>query len=291
MCTSKCNRASAESKCSREMPIPSGEKGVDKVRDKVGDKDHHTQSSDAPLRGDLDNIRIVLVGTLYGGNVGSACRAMSNMGIRHLRLVAPDAALDWAEAEKMAVHADDVLAARETFATLGEAVADCVAVVGTTARRGLYRQHALTPRETAAAVAPLAATGPVAIVFGREDCGLHNEEVACCTHLVQIPTAAYASLNLAQAVMVMVYELFLAAGSFEPVREKSPPAPAALKARMIGIWRDYLGEIGFMEPAMADLMMAAMSRIFSRGALTVDDVRILMGVVRQSRWAVANGKR
>ena len=65
MCTSKCNRASAESKCSREMPIPSGEKGVDKVRDKVGDKDHHTQSSDAPLRGDLDNIRIVLVGTLY----------------------------------------------------------------------------------------------------------------------------------------------------------------------------------------------------------------------------------
>lgn len=239
----------------------------------------------------LENVRIVLVGTLYGGNVGSACRAMSNMGIRHLRLVAPDASLDWAEAEKMAVHADEVLAARELFNTLDEAVADCVAVVGTTARRGLYRQHAKMPRETVEAIASLVATGPVAIVFGREDCGLLNEEVALCTHLVQIPTAAYASLNLAQAVMVIAYELFLAVGSYEPVQEKSPVAPAALKSRMISIWRDYLNEIGFLAPGMEDHMMAAMSRIFSRGALTEDDVRILMGVVRQSRWAVANGKR
>lgn len=239
----------------------------------------------------LDNVRIVLVGSLYGGNVGSACRAMANMGLAKLRLVAPDAALDWAEAEKMAVHADGVLASRETFATLAEAVADCIAVVGTTARRGLYRQHAQAPRETAAAIAPLAAAGLVAIVFGREDRGLLNEEVACCTHLVQIPTAAYASLNLAQAVMVMAYELFLAAGTYEPVREKSPPAPAALKARMTAIWRDYLLEIGFMEPDMADHMMAAMSRIFARGALTEDDVRILMGIVRQSRWAVSQGPR
>ncbi|MGI5868646.1 MAG: RNA methyltransferase [Kiritimatiellia bacterium] len=239
----------------------------------------------------LDNIRIVLVGTLYGGNVGSACRAMSNMGIRHLRLVAPDAAIDWAEAEKMAVHADDVLAARETFATLDEAVADCIAAVGTTARRGLYRQHALSPRETAAAVAPLAATGPVAIVFGREDSGLDNAEVACCTHLVQIPTAEYSSLNLAQAVMVMVYELFLVAGQYEPVQEKSPPASVALRSRLVSTWREYLGEIGFMEPDMADHMMAAFSRIFSRGALTEDDVRILLGVVRQSRWAVNHSPR
>ena len=75
------------------------------------------------------------------------------------------------------------------------------------------------------------------------------------------------------------------------VREKSPPAPAALKARMTAIWRDYLLEIGFMEPDMADHMMAAMSRIFARGALTEDDVRILMGIVRQSRWAVSQGPR
>lgn len=239
----------------------------------------------------LENIRVVLVGTLYGGNIGSACRALSNMGIRHLRLVSPDVGVDWQEAEKMAVHAKDVLAARETFATLDEAVADCVAVVGTTARRGLYRQHALGPREVAQAVVPLTAAGPVAVVFGREDRGLLNDEVARCTHLVQIPTAAYASLNLAQAVMVLSYELFQAMGNYEPVREKSPLAPAALKTRMVEAWRSYLGEIGFMEAEMADHMMAAFSRIFSRGALTEDDVRILMGVVRQSRWAIRRGGR
>ena len=89
----------------------------------------------------LDNIRVVLVGTLYTGNVGSSCRAMANMGIHHLRLAAPNLQNSWDEGERMAVHATDIMNAREEFATFEEAVADCVAVVGTTAREGLYRQH------------------------------------------------------------------------------------------------------------------------------------------------------
>ena len=88
----------------------------------------------------LDNIRVVLVGTLYTGNVGSSCRAMANMGIRHLRLAAPNLQNSWDEGERLAVHATDIMNAREEFATFEEAVADCVAVVGTTAREGLYRQ-------------------------------------------------------------------------------------------------------------------------------------------------------
>ena len=82
----------------------------------------------------LDNVKVVLVGTLYTGNVGSACRAMANMGVRKLVLAAPNLQNSWDEGEKMAVHASDVLHSRVEVATLEEAVADCVAVVGTTAR-------------------------------------------------------------------------------------------------------------------------------------------------------------
>ena len=115
----------------------------------------------------LDNIRVVLVGTLYSGNVGSACRAMANMGIHHLTLAAPNIQNGWDEGEKMAVHAGDILKDRRECATFEEAVADCVAVVGTTARGGLYRQHVKAPRDCAADLLALAETGPVAIVFVR----------------------------------------------------------------------------------------------------------------------------
>ena len=238
----------------------------------------------------LSNIKIVLVGTLYGGNIGSACRAMWNCGMSSLRLVAPSPDIDWAEADKMAVHADGILEFRETYATLREAVADCGAVVGTSARVGLYCDHARSPREVAADVIPLARDAPIAIVFGREDSGLNNDEVACCTHLVRIPTfnEEQSSLNLAQAVMVLAYELFLANGVYGRPEEKSPPAPGALRARMMDLWREYLLEIGFMDNQKAGHLSYAFNRIFSRGAMTENDVTILMGVVRQSRWAIKN---
>ena len=112
----------------------------------------------------LENIRVVLVGTLYTGNVGSSCRAMANMGIRHLRLAAPNLQNSWEEGERLAVHATDIMNAREEFATFEEAVADCVAVVGTTAREGLYRQHVKAPRDCAADILSLAETGPVSAI-------------------------------------------------------------------------------------------------------------------------------
>lgn len=234
-----------------------------------------------------ENIRIVMVGSLYGGNIGSACRAMANMGISKLRLVAPDKDIKWGEAEMMACHADHILAAREVYPTLTEAINDCVAVAGTTARHGLYRQHAKSPREVAPELAALSDQGPVAIVFGREDKGLLNEEISQCTHLVRIPTSTeQSSLNLAQAIMVLCYELFSAQGAYEPMREKSELAPGALRDRLFDLWRGYLLEIGFMEEPKADHMMAAFNRIFSRGAMTENDVTILMGVVRQSQWAI-----
>lgn len=235
---------------------------------------------------DLHNVRIVLVSPLYSGNVGSVSRAMANMGLSDLTLVASRVSDGWEEGERMAVHAADLLRQRREVASLDEAVADCSMVVGTTARLGLYRQHVRTPRELATELCGQAAAGPVALVFGREDHGLSNEEVGRCTHLLRIPTAStYVSLNLAQAVMICCYELHLAAGAYEAPQEKAPAAPAAQRQRLLQLWREAMLQIGFMNTEKADHMMQGFQRIFSRGVRTTDDANILMGVARQAQWA------
>lgn len=233
----------------------------------------------------LSNIRIVLVGPMYGGNVGSVCRAMKNMGLSQLVLVAPRADLDHAEARMMAAHAQDIFDARREVLSLAAAVEDCGLVAGTTARPGLYREHARTPREWAPRLVGAAAETPVALVFGPEDRGLSNEELMPCTQIVVIPSdPAYSSLNLSQAVMVCAYELYVAAGRFEPPRERSAEAPSAARERLFDIWREALVDIGFMHEDKADHMMLGLRRILSRGPLTEADVRILMGMARQTRW-------
>ena len=235
-------------------------------------------------------IRVVVVEPLYSGNIGSICRAMANTGLSDLVLVAPRVVDGWADGERMACHAGAILRARRECGTLPEAVADCVAVAGTTARLGLYRQHVRTPREVAPELLRVAsAGGRAAWVFGREDKGLSNEEVACCTHLVRIPVApGYVSLNVAQAAMICAYETFVARGTYEAPREKADLAPAAQREHLLRMWRRMLLGIGFMLPDKADHMMQAFQRIFSRGAWTSDDVHILMGVARQAEWAAGS---
>lgn len=233
----------------------------------------------------LSNIRIVLVGPLYGGNVGSICRAMANMGLSDLVLVDPAKDMNLAEARMMAVAASDILDKRRVLGTLEEAVGDCGLVMGTTVRPGLYRQHVKTPREWATAILASASVNPVALVFGRENSGLTNEELAICTNLIQIPSSLeYPSLNLAQAVMVCVYELFVASGTFELPLEKSPECPTATREHMFRMWREVLLDIGFMNDEKSDHMMLGIRRILSRAPLTTDDVNILMGIARQMAW-------
>lgn len=232
----------------------------------------------------LTHIRIVLVNPLYGGNVGSICRAMANMALTELTLVAP-AKLDLEEARMMAVAAQDILDRRRVVATLEEAVADCGLIMGTTVRPGLYRAHVRSPREWAPRILEAAATGPVALVFGRENSGLTNEELAICTNLIQIPSSPdYPSLNLAQAVMLCAYELYVASGTFVPPEELSPECTAATREHMFKMWREMLLEVGFMEEPKADHMMLGLRRIFGRNPLTDDDVRIMMGIARQVLW-------
>ena len=235
----------------------------------------------------LSNIRIVLVNPLYGGNVGSICRSMANMGLSDLALVAPRP-LNLDEARWMACHATEVLDNRTEFETLPAAVADCNLVLGTSVRKGLYRQHARTPREWTPRILEGTANGRVAVVFGREDSGLSNDELAVCNLVIRIPsTEEYSSLNVAQAVMICCYEIYAASEQYQPPREKSPEASTDLKERMFALWRETLLAIGFMKPEKADHMMLGLRRVFGRGAWTTDDVRILMGVMRQAAWAAS----
>ena len=233
----------------------------------------------------LENIRVVLISPIYAGNVGSVCRAMMNMGINDLAIAAPRAEFNYNEARMMACHAESVLDARKTFPTLAEAVADCGLVAGTSAREGLYRGHARTPREWAPRLVEAAAGAKVALVFGPEDNGMSNEDLALCTQIMRIPsTETYASLNLSQAVMICCYELFLAAGIFEPPSEMAVEAPSAMREALFAKWRQALLDIGFMKEDKAEHMMLGLRRIWSRGTLTDKDVDILMGIAAQTLW-------
>lgn len=235
----------------------------------------------------LRNIHVVLVRPLYGGNIGSVCRAMKNMGISSLRLVAPNVTVEYREAEKMSLSAIDILESRVEFAGLAAAVEDCAQVAGTTNRQGLYRAHSYTPREWAPVFLQSAESNPVALVFGPEDHGLTNDELALCSQIIRIPSSPlYTSLNLSHAVMVCCYEIFLATGHFQPTGEHHPEAPSKMRERMYDMWDGMLRDIGFYDDEKSDHMMMAMRRIFSRGKLSVADVNILMGVARQTKWKI-----
>lgn len=234
----------------------------------------------------LDNIRIVLVRTIYGGNLGAVCRAMKNMGLSDLVLVNPNPDLDFFEAQKYALHAEDVLANRQQVDSVPEAVGDCVIVAATTGLKGLYRSHAKTPREWAPRLLESAYSAKVALVFGPEHHGLSNEEMKYATHLITIPSSpAYPSLNLAQAVMICAYELYVASGQFQPPRELHPEAPVVMRERMFDLWRQMLLDIRFCDEIKIDHMMMAFRRIFGRGYLSEADVNILMGLARQAMWS------
>jgi TrmH family RNA methyltransferase len=234
----------------------------------------------------LDQIRIVLVEPIFGGNVGSVCRAMNNNGITDLAIVAPRENFNWDEARKLACNAKAQLEARKEYATLAEAVADCSVVAGTSARTGFYRDTAHSPRDFAPVALESAAAGHrIALVFGREDKGLFNEELALCTHIIQIPSSPlYTSLNLSHAVMVCAYEIFVASGTFVPSEERAEEADSALRERMFGLWREMMVRTGFTHDQKLDHMMMGLRRIFSRGKLTVPDTKILMGLAKQSIW-------
>jgi tRNA/rRNA methyltransferase len=235
------------------------------------------------------DIAFVLVRPHSAGNIGAAARALKNMGFADLRVVAP-AARNRRMAAAMAVHAADVLADARTFADLDSALADCTVTVGTTCRSGLYRSGASDLRAAAPGLVALARSNRIAVIFGAEDHGLTNDELKRCQRLIMIPAAPeYPSLNLAQAVMVVAYELRVAAAA----GHRGEPAPAFALASeieaMLARMADALVAIGFLPEDNPDHIMFALRAVLGRSGLTARELDIFNGIARQMRWVAEGG--
>lgn len=234
----------------------------------------------------LSNIRIVLVNTTHPGNIGAAARAMKTMCLSQLCLVSPKA-YPSAEATARASGADDVLARAHVCADLDEALAGCVLVAGASARSRTIPVPLLDPRDCAARLAAVSEQGPVALMFGREQSGLTNEEMDRCQLLVQIPSNAdYGSLNLAAAVQVLAYELLQAHRSdgagrsvAEPPGRRHPPATAD---ELEGFYRHLertLVNLSFLDAAHPRHMMRRLRRLYHRADLDRNEINILRGIL------------
>jgi TrmH family RNA methyltransferase len=234
---------------------------------------------------DLVRVEIVLVRPRRPGNVAAACRAMKNMGLSRLWLVEPGPGLDDAEARSLAYGAWDVLDGARRASSLVEAVSSSVAVVGTTGRE---MPGARTPRELAAEAGTLAGGGPLSLIFGPEASGLTGSELDLCHSLVHVPTdPAQPSLNLAQAVLLVAYEIRLAAlGEITPHhRERGSRAPAGELERALGDLRRALLDIGYLDPASPDRVLTELRRMVARARPTSREVVLLRGLARQIAWA------
>jgi len=235
---------------------------------------------------DLHRIRIVLTEPLYGGNIGQVARAMVNFGLSRLVLVNPREHLT-PESYWMAREGKGILEGAEIHPTLEEAVSQVGLAVGTTRRVGKYRRPAMTPEAFAADVAPLTAANDVAVVFGREDSGLSAAELNLCQWIVTIPASEnFPSLNLAQAVLLIGYELFLISREISqsaPDSALTLAGPAELE-RFYAHLEETLTGIGFLSGDQAPSIVVSLRRLFGRANLEPRDVKILRGILGQMDW-------
>lgn len=231
----------------------------------------------------LENISIVLHRPKFPENIGSSARAMKNMGITDLVVVDPDD-FDLTRIEKMATHASkDIVDGIRRFDNLYDALAEFSFVVGTTARVGRNRQVIHDPQDLAHSLIPISANNKIAIVFGREDRGLESDEVQLCHSLLNIPTHAFSSLNLSQAVMVVCYELFKAKGEIS--RDFMPTLASRFELeQMYGHLKDVLIKIDFIQKDNPDYWLNNLRNFFSRLPLRAKEVRIIRGICRQIEW-------
>ncbi len=237
-----------------------------------------------------DNIRIVLVNTSHPGNIGGVARAMKNMGMSRLVLVQPRA-FPHEQAEWRAASAVDILESAVVTDTLEAAIGDCQFVVGTSARERRIPWPLLDPRRCARRVAEVSPREQVAILFGREDRGLTNEELKTCNLHLHIPTSsAYSSLNLAMAVQIVCYELHMLQVEDElpDAQDGQWDAPFATRDNMERFYahlQETLTDIEFLDPAAPRQLMARLRRLYSRVRLDEMELNILRGILTETqKW-------
>jgi tRNA/rRNA methyltransferase len=246
-----------------------------------------------------EQFAFVLVRTKAAGNIGAAARALANMGFSDLRLVAPDGGSDRIASE-VAAHGREVLRAARIWPDLATALHDRTLSIGTTCRTGQYRSAAQPLRAVAAALDAIDAGERVGIVFGPEDHGLSNDDLRYCQRLVTIPTAPeHSSINLAQSVMLVAYELFMAArASEEPSRPGRPaskprmlvPAPVPEVESMLARMEKALISIGFLPTDNPERIMFALRGILGRARLNRRELDIFNGIAHQIAWYAQGGR-
>lgn len=228
-----------------------------------------------------DKVRIVLVGTTHPGNIGATARAMKVMSQEHLYLISPKI-FPSAEASARATGADDILASAIVCDDLKEAVSDCDLVIGTTARTRSLPWPIVTPRECAKTVAEKKYAN-VAIVFGRENSGLTNEELELCNLVLQIPAnPEYSSLNLASAVQIVCYEIHSFANT-EQNHKKDENETALVNQDKMELFyqhlEDCLIDINYYDVDNPKLLMHRMRRLFNRLQMEESEYNILRGIL------------
>jgi tRNA (cytidine32/uridine32-2'-O)-methyltransferase len=234
------------------------------------------------------NIRIVLISTSHPGNIGAVARAMKNMNLRNLHLVAPKS-FPHADATARASGADDILAAAEVHAELDSAIAECSLVIGTSARSRSIAWPLLDPRQCAELVLPESKRHQVAILFGREHSGLSNAELDCCHFLVQIPTnPGFTSLNVASAVQIIAYELLVAGQHGSPgIDSGSEQLTTFAETELFyKALEEVLVEIEFLDPQSPKhlrRLMRRLRRLFNRIRLNRNEMNILRGILTAIR--------
>ncbi|MBC7645820.1 MAG: RNA methyltransferase [Pseudopedobacter sp.] len=233
-------------------------------------------------------LRVVLVSPKEPGNIGSSARAMLNMGVSDLRIVAPRCDVLAPEALYMSVHARALVENAQICSTLEQATQDCDFVVGTSAREYSDLIPARYPGELRTQIW---AARNVAVVFGREESGLTTEELARCQARVRIPTAEYSSLNLAQAVLIVLYEFIQSQRTTPtPLPRKENLAPREQLEGSYAQLKSLILEIGYTDPRRVDHMMRLYRKIFDRAQLEADEVRMFRGLWAQMSW-IAKGNK
>ncbi len=236
----------------------------------------------------LESISVILVRPQFPENVGAVARAMKNMGMNRLIIVKGCSPLH-PKAYKLASGAEDILERAEEEYTLREAISQLNCVVGMTSRGGKERSPLLDPKELAQRLIPISAQNSIGLVFGSEKEGLTNEELSLCHLFVKIPSSpSFPSLNLAQSVMVICYELFQSSSNH--------PNDTLLLVKsedlenMFDHMERTLTAIGFLDPRNPKRIMRSLRKLFGRSQMDEREVRILQGIWSKVDWVIRKGR-
>jgi tRNA/rRNA methyltransferase len=231
----------------------------------------------------LKNVVIILANTKYPGNIGSAARAMFNMGLNQLILAAPQCEIN-DESYRMAKSGREILDSVQICSSVKSALKGIRFLAGTTGKSGGYRTAAQPPRTAIPEILGCAENQKVGILFGPEDTGLVDEDLQLCQLLIRIPTQRRGhSINLAQSVMVISYELHLGSLKRQPTRAVKL-APLEQVEAMYAQLENALLEIGFLQEQNSKHMMLRLRQLMGRAGLASADVGILRGIARQIAW-------